>query len=75
VPTDLDKLDILPIVTGVQGPYCPRCDNRQAGIRLIQPDGSGYSGVMLVGDSPWEWEIKEGRNFAGPSGQFLDRAL
>ena len=73
--TDLDRIDLLPVITGVQGPYCNGCDNRQAGIRMIPPDGKGYSGVMIVGDSGWEWEIREGRNFAGPSGQFLDKHI
>ena len=54
VPTDLDKIDLLPIIAGVQGKYCPGCDNREAGIRMIPPDGKGYSGVMIVGDSGWE---------------------
>ena len=75
VPTDLDKIDLLPIIAGVQGKYCPGCDNREAGIRMIPPDGKGYSGVMIVGDSGWEWEAREGRPFAGPAGQFLDKHI
>src|ERR1017187_139938 len=73
--TDLDRLDILPQSLGVQGIHCGGCDNRQAGIRMIPPDGKGYSGVMLVGDSGWEWEAKEGKPFAGPAGQFLDKHI
>lgn len=73
--TDLDRLDILPQSLGVQGPHCGGCDNRQAGIRMIPPDGKGYSGVMIVGDSGWEWEAKEGKPFAGPAGQFLDKHI
>jgi len=75
VPTNLDLLDILPQSLGVQGAHCGGCDNRQAGIRMIPPDGKGYSGVMIVGDSGWEWEAKEGRPFAGPAGQFLDKHI
>lgn len=73
--TDLDRLDIMPMNQGVQGKFCAGCDNRQAGIRMIPPDGKGYSGVMIVGDSGWDTELKEGRPFAGPAGQFLDKHI
>jgi DNA polymerase len=42
---------------------------------MIPPDGKGYSGVMIVGDSGWDYEAKEGRPFAGPAGQFLDKHI
>jgi len=42
---------------------------------MIPPDGNGYSGVMIVGDSGWDYEAKEGRPFAGPAGQFLDKHI
>lgn len=45
------------------------------GIKIIPPDGAGYSGVMIVGDSGWEYEKREGRPFCGPAGQFLDKHI
>jgi len=68
-------LDILPALPTVNGPYCGVCPNQMNGIRMIPPDGQGYSGVMIVGDSGWEWEAKEGRVFAGPAGQFLEKHI
>ncbi len=73
--TDLDTLDILPSKPLVNGPHCGGCPNQCEGIRLIPPDGNGYSGVMIVGDSGWEHEAREGRPFAGPAGQFLDKHI
>ena len=75
MPTDLDTLDILPSKPLVNGPHCGGCPNQCEGIRLIPPDGNGYSGVMIVGDSGWEHEAREGRPFAGPAGQFLDKHI
>ena len=59
--TDLDTLDILPSKPLVNGPHCGGCPNQCEGIRLIPPDGNGYSGVMIVGDSPRGGNIGEGR--------------
>ena len=53
--TDLDTLDILPSKPLVNGPHCGGCPNQCEGIRLIPPDGNGYSGVMIVGDRVGTW--------------------
>lgn len=57
------------------GPYCADCEHRDLGVRFIEPDGSGTSGILLVGDSPWTDEIAAGRNFAGAAGGVLNRQL
>ena len=57
-------LDILPMAPVVNGPHCfeAMCANRHAGIKDYPPKtGAGYSGVMIVGDSGWEYESREGR--------------
>jgi uracil-DNA glycosylase family 4 len=55
------------------GRYCFDCPHAPLGVRFIPPDGSGTSGILLVGDSPWKDEIREGRPFAGPAGHTLNR--
>jgi uracil-DNA glycosylase family 4 len=57
------------------GPYCGDCPHADLGVRFIQPDGSGTSGILIVGDSPWMDEIAQGRNFAGAAGSVLNRQL
>lgn len=59
----------------VIGPYCHDCPHRDLGVRFVEPDGSGTSGILLVGDSPWVDEIRLGRNFSGAAGGMLDRQL
>jgi len=57
------------------GPHCGTCPHRELGQRFIEPDGSGDSGVLLVGDSPWMEEMAAGRNFAGAAGFTYNRML
>ncbi len=57
------------------GPECADCPHARLGERFIPPDGSGASGILLVGDSPWVDEIRVGRPFAGAAGRLLDRIL
>jgi DNA polymerase len=57
-----------------QGPFCSSCAY-SSGERFIPADGSGSSGILLVGDSPWVDEIAAGRPFAGAAGGTLDRIL
>lgn len=59
----------------VTGPYCTNCVNAPYGVRRVEPDGSGSSGILFLGDSPWLSEIAIGRNFAGASGGLLNRLL
>jgi uracil-DNA glycosylase family 4 len=58
-----------------QGPFCGDCPHRDLGVRFIEPDGSGTSGILIVGDSPWMDEIAAGRNFVGAAGSVLNRQL
>lgn len=58
-----------------EGPHCGTCQHQTVGVRFIEPDGSGTSGILLVGDSPWLDEIRVGRNFSGAAGYTLDRQL
>lgn len=57
------------------GPYCSGCVNLPYGQVYVPPDGTGSSGILAVGDSPWTSEIAAGRPFWGASGFFLDRQL
>lgn len=57
----------------VGGPHCGSCPMNEHGHRLIQTDGRGSSGILVVGDSPWKDEIRAGKPFAGAAGNFLDR--
>lgn len=57
------------------GPLCATCPHVGHGERFIEPDGSGSSGILVVGDSPWLEEIRVGRNFSGPAGYTYDRIL
>lgn len=57
------------------GPYCHNCPHQALGGRFIEPDGSGTTGILVVGDSPWLDEIAKGRNFSGPAGYTYDRIL
>jgi len=41
----------------------------------VPPDGTGASGILVVGDSPWKEEQHAGRPFAGAAGYIYDRTL
>lgn len=67
---------MLPIIQSkVEGKYCEGCPYQQTGVRRVLPDGSGASGILIVGDSPWMSEVAAGRPFAGASGSWLDNIL
>ena len=68
----------------VHGPNCARCSFEHTGTIFIPPDGSGLNGVLILGDSGWEYEARAlrgydvgvgsvGTPFAGPSGWWMDR--
>lgn len=59
----------------VSGPHCLNCTNAPYGVSRLEADGSGSSGIMLLGDSPWHFEQAIGKPFSGPSGQLLNRIL
>jgi uracil-DNA glycosylase family 4 len=54
---------------------CNGCPAQAWGDKRIMPNGSGSSGIMLVGESPWLDEMRQERNFAGAAGAMLDRCL
>src|SRR5260221_11764360 len=58
-----------------QGPQCATCTHAPFGERFIPPDGSGSSGILIVGDSPYKDEMIAGRPFVGAAGRLLDRIL
>lgn len=58
-----------------EGPSCRSCVNVYYGHRRIAGEGTGSSGIMLLGDSPWKTEVEAGHNFHGPSGTLLNRML
>src|SRR5579859_1094392 len=57
------------------GPECSSCPHARDGARFIPADGSGASGILVVGDSPWKDETRVGRVFAGAAGHVYDREL
>jgi DNA polymerase len=59
----------------VEGEFCGACPQRFIGQKRVLPDGNGTSGIMLVGDSPWKDEVRQGRPFAGAAGQFLEKHI
>lgn len=59
----------------VEGPYCSGCSQQEVGEKRLLPDGRGSSGILIVGDSPWNDEIRQGKPFAGAAGSYLDRLI
>jgi len=74
----------------VCGRYCSGCPWESKGTIFIPEDGIGTNGVMLVGDSGWNWEASTtrllsgypevmerivGTPFSGPSGWWIDKNL
>lgn len=55
------------------GPHCAGCVQQSRGMKFVQTDGLGTNGILVVGDSPWLNEVREGRPFCGAAGAFLDR--
>jgi len=54
---------------------CRNCPLWQRATQTVFGQGSGESGLMLIGEQPGDIEDREGRPFVGPAGQLLDRAL
>lgn len=54
---------------------CRRCPIACNGTRTVFGEGPVDARIMLVGEQPGDMEEQEGRVFAGPAGQMLDRAL
>ena len=56
-----------------QGPCCHDCPHARDGAKFVPASGTGASGVLIVGDSPWKDEQIAMRPFAGAAGRILDR--
>jgi uracil-DNA glycosylase family 4 len=56
-------------------PVCEGCPQRCQGQRLIETDGTGINGILMVGESGWVDEAKVGKPFVGAAGNFLNRLL
>lgn len=54
---------------------CEGCPAQLWGERRVEADGSGSSGIMVVGESLWHDEVHYGQNFAGAAGAMLERCL
>ena len=46
-----------------------------AGLGPVTGVGDPHARLCLIGEAPAEYEVKEGRPFAGPAGRVLDEAL
>jgi DNA polymerase len=54
---------------------CRGCDLWRDATQTVFGEGSADARVMLVGETPGDYEDREGRPFVGPAGRELDRAL
>ena len=54
---------------------CQACDLYRDATQTVFSDGPAEAVVVFVGEAPGDREDLEGRPFAGPAGQVLDRAL
>ena len=54
---------------------CETCFHREFGVRFVPPDGTGTSGILIIGDSAWMDEVRMGKPFSGAAGYTLDRQL
>jgi len=51
------------------------CPLKRTATRLCFADGNPSSDIMLIGEAPGAEEDRQGKPFAGPSGQLLDRMI
>ncbi len=54
---------------------CLRCELCRGRSKVVGPEGSRNSAVVLVGEAPGEQEDKQGRPFVGRAGKMLDRLM
>lgn len=57
------------------GPCCPGCVQQPYGGGFVTFSGTGASGIMCVGESPWTDELAARTPFAGAAGAVFDRLL
>ena len=48
---------------------------KETGMAQVTWSGTNTSGILIIGQSPWIDEVREGRPFAGASGRLLDSQL
>ena len=51
------------------------CELKHTAMNLVFDDGNPDADIMIIGDAPAEDEDRQGRPFAGPNGQLLDKML
>ena len=61
------------LAAAIQG--CNRCRLAVTRTNTVMGEGTGKSGIMLVGEGPGQQEDIQGRPFVGPAGQLLDSML
>lgn len=54
---------------------CGGCVQNEVGRRFVSFSGRPSSGLLLLGESPWEDEVRLGKPFAGAAGGLLDSQL
>src|SRR5438034_10445852 len=54
---------------------CKKCDLCKSRKKAVPGEGSGRSGVMLVGEAPGGEEDRSGRHFVGTAGKRLEGLL
>ena len=54
---------------------CTKCELHVGRIQAVPGEGSGKSGILLVGEAPGRKEDESGRPFVGAAGKNLDLAL
>lgn len=54
---------------------CGDCLQNHVGVKFITTDGQGTSGILMLGESPWQDEVTRGKPFAGAAGLMLDSQL
>jgi DNA polymerase len=67
IPAELD--DLHRRMAALARESCPQ------GLGPVTGVGNPFATLCLIGEAPAEYEVKEGRPFAGPAGRVLDDAL
>lgn len=67
----------LPVLRTVHAEVraCTKCELHVGRIHAVPGEGTGRSGIMLVGEAPGRNEDESGRPFVGAAGRNLDLAL
>ncbi|MBU6267787.1 MAG: UdgX family uracil-DNA binding protein [Sphingomonadales bacterium] len=76
-PARFDESDRPHSLSGIADAIqtCRKCPIGCNGTRAVAGEGPADAALMIVGEQPGDSEEHEGRPFAGPAGQLLDRHL